>query len=220
MTEAIERKFLIEEPVNERRVVDVSIAFSRHFGNYGLGSSPLYLAGEDSPAQAFKRRFIRHQSDYSLGMITEVQARAVSLSEIIDNFPEFTDTVQNFDIALLKADLALREKLWAVRDYSFSTVRNSSARRLLRRLNVARNIDGGESDSVAEQKLAKGGVAIMTAILGSDGRATELDTFSDFDVVKAVFDGRLRLPASPGKPLYPDQEIRVGANKLPDQAQC
>ncbi len=105
-------------------------------------------------------------------------------------------------------------------DYTFASVRHPVARPLLDLINIAIAVDDDVMDNPNERanRLKSNGDKMVQDLVGKDRDPKKLLRITDVAVLEAVFDGRLRLPASPGKPLYPDQEIRVGSSELPDES--
>lgn len=105
-------------------------------------------------------------------------------------------------------------------DYTFASVRHPVARPLLDLINVAIAVDDDVADNPSERanRLKSNGDRMVQDLVGVDKDPIKLIRITDVAVLEAVFDGRLRLPDSPGKPLHPDQEIRVGFSELPDDS--
>lgn len=94
-------------------------------------------------------------------------------------------------------------------DYTFSTVRHPVARPLLDLLNIAIAVDDEVVDNPAlrSEKLGENGKRMIDALLGKGANPHALLHIREVDVLTSVFDGRLRLPQSPGKPIPADRSI-------------
>lgn len=101
-------------------------------------------------------------------------------------------------------------------DYTFSSVRHPIARPLLNLLNIAMVVDDEIVNDPARRSrlLQENGKKIVKELTGDDPQT--LLRVRVVDVLTAVFDGRIKLPDSPGKSLLANTEIRVGADEIPE----
>jgi len=102
-------------------------------------------------------------------------------------------------------------------DYTFASVRHPVARPLLDLINVAIAVDDSVIDNPSERasRLKSNGEKMVKALVGENSDPHLLMRLTDVEVLEAVFDGRLQLPDSPGKPVSPDSPLRVGSSELP-----
>ena len=110
MTESIvDRVSEEEKSIDGRRLIDVSIAFSRHFGNYGY-EAPIHLGSED-PGVELKRKYLDISPAIPSGADDEALLRSASLDKVRKGFPEYADITQCLDSALVRADGAANKNL-------------------------------------------------------------------------------------------------------------
>ncbi len=99
-------------------------------------------------------------------------------------------------------------------DYTFSAVRHPIARPLLDLLNIAMVVDDAviENGDVRSSRLKENGRRMVDVLLGQGADTHKLLRIKEADVLTAVFEGRLFLPTSPGKPV--SQELTLSEESL------
>lgn len=99
-------------------------------------------------------------------------------------------------------------------DYTFSSVRHPIARPLLDLLNIAIAVDDNDLERLRFRStvLRLNGDRMVRELVGKDRDPNALMHIRVVDVLTAVFDGRIKLPDSPGKPLSPDLGIGPGTS--------
>lgn len=200
-----------EAPVSESRpetaerqitARDVAVEFGEYYMGYFIGRRDV-----DKPHDRLDRR-----------------------NELSEFFPSFSTVIVNLDESLERSEPYVEqfrtsplpkqdpEDPRSVRmgnlplpippDYTFSIVRNPVVRKLLDTLNIAGLDDSTLDDnSMRPQVLKENGEKIIKAILGENYDPHALVRIKLVDVLTAVFDGALKLPEFPGKPIPADRPI-------------
>lgn len=94
-------------------------------------------------------------------------------------------------------------------DYTFASVRHPIARELLDLLNISIAVDDATLNNPEQRadRQMENGKKMVEILIGEEANPHALLRIREIDVLTAVFDGRLRLPESPGKPIPKDRSV-------------